>query len=81
MTNASPRLFAACAAALAALPAAAQDPASPMSAGSLLQVFAGLLLVLALVIAAAWALRRIGHDPFKQAANGARHPKEAALAD
>jgi sulfite reductase (NADPH) hemoprotein beta-component len=27
------------------------------------------------------ALRRIGHDPFKQAANGARHPKEAALAD
>ena len=63
MTNASPRLFAACAAALAALPAAAQDPASPMSAGSQLQVFAGLLLVLALVIAAAWALRRIGHVP------------------
>ena len=23
------------------------------------------------------ALRRIGHDPFKQAANGARHPKLA----
>jgi flagellar protein FliO/FliZ len=48
---------------LAALPAAAQDPASPMSAGSLLQVFAGLLLVLALVMGAAWALRRIGRVP------------------
>jgi flagellar protein FliO/FliZ len=47
----------------AALPAFAQDPASPMSAGSLLQVFAGLLVVLALVMAAAWALRRIGHVP------------------
>ena len=25
------------------------------------------------------ALRRVGHDPFKQAANGARHPKPEAL--
>jgi len=57
------RVPAACAAALAALPAMAQDPASPMSAGSLLQVFAGLLLVLALVMGAAWALRRMGHVP------------------
>ena len=28
------------------------------------------------------ALRRIGHDPFKAAANGARHPKaEEAIAE
>ena len=51
------------AAAAAALPAAAQDPASPMSTGNLLQVFGGLLLVLALVFGAAWALRRLGHVP------------------
>ena len=57
------RVFLGCAAALAGLPAAAQDPASPMSAGSLLQVFGGLLLVLALVVGAAWALRRMGHVP------------------
>lgn len=44
-------------------PAAAQDPASPVGPGSLLQVFAGLVLVLLLVAAAAWALRRIGHVP------------------
>ncbi|MGH8636209.1 MAG: flagellar biosynthetic protein FliO [Burkholderiales bacterium] len=63
MTQPMPRWLAGCAGALAALPAAAQDPASPMSAGSLLQVFAGLLLVLALVMAAAWVLRRIGRVP------------------
>jgi len=49
--------------AAAALPALAQEPASPVGAGSLLQVFAGLVLVLALVALAAWVLRRIGHVP------------------
>jgi flagellar protein FliO/FliZ len=49
--------------ALAAGSAFAQDPASPMSPGSLLQVFGGLLLVLALVMGAAWVLRRIGRVP------------------
>jgi flagellar protein FliO/FliZ len=49
--------------ALATAPAAAQDPAAPMGAGSLLQVFAGLMLVLLLVMGAAWALRRIGRVP------------------
>jgi flagellar protein FliO/FliZ len=34
-----------------------------MGAGNLLQVFAGLVLVLLLVIGAAWALRRIGRVP------------------
>jgi len=62
VTVSSLRLAAACGA-MAALPAFAQDPASPMSAGNLLQVFAGLLLVLALVMGAAWMLRRIGHVP------------------
>ena len=49
--------------ALATAPAAAQDPAAPMGAGSLLQVFAGLVFVLLLVMGAAWALRRIGRVP------------------
>jgi flagellar protein FliO/FliZ len=47
----------------ATAPALAQDPASPMSPGSLLQVLAGLALVLALVLGAAWTLRRIGRVP------------------
>ena len=34
-----------------------------MGAGNLLQVFAGLVLVLLLVMGAAWALRRIGRVP------------------
>jgi flagellar protein FliO/FliZ len=46
-----------------ALPAAAQEPASPMSAGNLLQVLAGLALVLVLVMAAAWMLRHVGRVP------------------
>jgi len=46
-----------------ALPVLAQDPASPMSPGSLLQVLVGLGLVLALVMVAAWTLRRIGRMP------------------
>jgi len=45
------------------LPAIAQDPASPVGAGSLLQVFIGLALVLALVLGTAWALRRMGRVP------------------
>jgi flagellar protein FliO/FliZ len=48
---------------LAALPAAAQDAASPVGPGSLLQVLAGLVLVLALVVATAWVLRRVGRVP------------------
>lgn len=66
MSTTRARCLGACAGALGALgalPAAAQDPASPMSVLSLLQVFGGLLLVLALVMGAAWALRRIGHVP------------------
>jgi flagellar protein FliO/FliZ len=47
-------------AALATAPAAAaQDAAAPLSAGNLLQVFSGLVLVLLLVMGAAWALRRV----------------------
>jgi flagellar protein FliO/FliZ len=34
-----------------------------MSAGNLLQVLVGLVLVLGLVMGAAWALRRMGHVP------------------
>jgi len=45
------------------LPAIAQDPTSPVGAGSLLQVFIGLALVLALVLGTAWALRRMGRVP------------------
>ncbi len=44
-------------------PALAQDPASPLGAGSLLQVFFGLVLVLLLVGGAAWMLRRVGGVP------------------
>lgn len=46
-----------------ALPALAQNPANPVSPGSLLQMFAGLAVVLGLVIGAAWILRRIGRVP------------------
>lgn len=53
----------ACLLAVAAGPVLAQDPASPVGPGSLLQVFAGLVLVLALVAGAAWALRRVGRVP------------------
>ena len=63
MTDRLLRLPAAFLATLATSPAAAQDPAAPMGAGSLLQVFAGLVLVLLLVMGAAWALRRIGRVP------------------
>ena len=63
MRRAGPASFAACAVFASALPASAQDAASPVGPGSLLQVFAGLLLVLALVVGAAWALRRIGRVP------------------
>lgn len=52
-----------CIAAGFAAPALAQDAANPVSAGSLLQVFAGLVLVLALVIGTAWMLRRVGSVP------------------
>ncbi len=62
MTPTFSRLIAVAATSIA-LPAIAKDPASPMSPGSLLQVFGGLLLVLALVMGAAWALRRIGRVP------------------
>jgi flagellar protein FliO/FliZ len=44
-------------------PVLAQDPASPLGAGSLLQVFAGLVLVLLLVLGTAWMLRRVGGVP------------------
>ena len=44
-------------------PAAAQDPVSPVSPGSVLQVLTGLGLVLFLVVGAAWLLRRIGRVP------------------
>jgi len=43
--------------------ALAQDPANPVGAGHLLQVFLGLVLVLALVLATAWMLRRVGRVP------------------
>jgi len=43
--------------------AVAQDPASPISTGSLLQVFLGLAVVLALVAGASWFVKRIGHVP------------------
>ncbi|MCC6535460.1 MAG: flagellar biosynthetic protein FliO [Burkholderiales bacterium] len=52
-----------CALLAASLPASAQEAASPLAAGNLLQVFAGLLLVLALVLGAALVLRRIGRIP------------------
>jgi len=45
------------------IPAFAQDAANPVGAGSLLQVFIGLVLVLALVLGTAWALRRMGRVP------------------
>ena len=45
------------------LTAWAQEPPAAIGAGSLLQVFAGLALVLALVIGAAVVLRRIGRVP------------------
>lgn len=61
--SAVPMRLAGAAVMLMAWSAWAQDPASPMGPGSLLQVFGGLLLVLALVMGAAWALRRIGHVP------------------
>jgi flagellar protein FliO/FliZ len=57
------RIPAALLATLATSPAVGQDPAAPMGAGSLLQVFAGLVLVLLLVMGAAWALRRVGRVP------------------
>ena len=63
MTDRLLRLPAAFLATLATSAAATQDPAAPMGAGSLLQVFAGLVLVLVLVMGAAWALRRIGRVP------------------
>jgi flagellar protein FliO/FliZ len=44
-------------------PALAQDAASPVNAGSLLQVFAGLVLVLLLVLGTAWMVRRMGSVP------------------
>ena len=40
--------------------AAASAPANPASAGSLLQVLLGLCLVLGVMAAAAWALKRFG---------------------
>jgi flagellar protein FliO/FliZ len=55
--------LAVCVALALAGPAAAQEATSPVGPGSLLQVFAGLVLVLLLVAAAAWMLRRIGHVP------------------
>ena len=42
------------------IPAAAQDPGSPVSPGSVLQVLTGLGVVLFLVFGAAWLLRRVG---------------------
>jgi len=44
-------------------PAAAQDPVTPVSPGSVLQVLTGLGLVLFLVLGAAWLLRRVGRVP------------------
>jgi flagellar protein FliO/FliZ len=44
-------------------PALAQDATSPVGPGSLLQVLAGLGIVLALVAGSAWLLRRVGHVP------------------
>ena len=63
MTDRLLRIPAALLATLATSPAVGQDPAAPMGAGSLLQVFAGLVLVLLLVMGAAWALRRVGRVP------------------
>ncbi len=40
----------------------------PLAAGSLLQLFLGLVLVLALIVASAWLLRRLGR--FQSAAGG-----------
>ena len=40
-----------------------QDPPAGLGAGSLVQVFAGLALVLALVAGAAYVMRRIGRVP------------------
>ena len=44
-------------------PAAAQDPAGPVGATSILQVLTGLALVLLLVVGTAWVLRRLGRVP------------------
>lgn len=43
--------------------AAAQDAASPLGPGSVLQVLSGLGVVLLLVIGTAWLLRRLGRVP------------------
>lgn len=47
----------------AVTPAGAQDPASPVGAGSVFQVLTALGLVLLLVVGTAWLLRRIGRVP------------------
>jgi flagellar protein FliO/FliZ len=46
--------------ALAALPASAADAPAAATAGSLLQVFIGLVAVLLLIAATAWAAKRLG---------------------
>jgi len=43
--------------------ALAQDTATPLGAGNLLQVLLGLAAVLALVAGSAWLLRRVGQVP------------------
>jgi flagellar protein FliO/FliZ len=58
--------------------ASAQEPAPVLSFGSVLQMFAGLVFVLALVAAGAWMLRRVAHSP-RQAAGAIRIVASAAV--